>query len=207
MMHTDMWRGLYQAVFCKIAEVHFITLLDQVKQKKWPNSCGISTKNEAWAFCTVVKSLKKSLVTSWHQLHPSAHASTFPWGYSDEGKPFIRNISQAQTFNSAPFPSFPRPHSQTLSLFFIQHSQLYSTLPAHCQWDSDGCIMNMYAIEIQLCCCLEALCASLNVQLHNLKHRDQGTLTFFFWFHALWKDNGALHVEQKWKLTEKEKKG
>lgn len=43
--------------------------------------------------------------------------------------------------------------------------------------------------------------ASLSVQLHSLKHRDQGTLTFFiiffFWSHALWKDNGAIHVEQK----------
>lgn len=58
-------------------------------------------------------------MTSWHQLHPSPHASTFPWGCSDEGKSFIRNISQAQTFNSAPFPSFPRPHSQTLGRFFV----------------------------------------------------------------------------------------
>lgn len=105
-------------------------------------------------------------------------------------------------------PSLP----DTRSFFFFNNPTLTAllTLPAHCQWDfmeSDGCIMNMDAIEIQSCCCLEALCASLNVRLHDLQRRDQGTLTFFSWFHALWKDNGALHVEQKWKRTEKEKKG
>lgn len=100
-------------------------------------------------------------------------------------------------------PSLP----DTRSFFFNPTFTALHTLPAHCQWDfmdSDGCIMNMYAIEIQLCCCLEALYASINVQLHNLKHRDQGTLNFF-WSHALWKDNGAIHVEQKWKLTKRRK--
>lgn len=208
-----MRRGLDQAVFCKMAEVRFIIPLDQVKQKKWPHSCGISTENEAWVFCTVVESLKKSLVTSWHQLHPSAHASTFPWGYSDEGKSFIRNISQAQTFNSAPFPSFPRPRSQTLGLFFFFFNNptltALLTLPAHCQWDfmdSDGCIMNMDAIEIQSCCCLEALCASLNVRLHDLQRRDQGTLTFFFpgsmlygktMVHFMWNRSGNAQERRK----------
>lgn len=65
----------------------------------------------------------------------------------------------------------------------IQHSQLYSLCQLIVKWvlmDSDGCIMNMHAIEIQSCCCLEALYASLNVLLHILKHRDQGTLIFLF---------------------------
>lgn len=32
MMHTDMWRGLYQAVFYEVPEEHFITLSDQAEE-------------------------------------------------------------------------------------------------------------------------------------------------------------------------------
>lgn len=101
-----------------------------------------------------------------------------------------------------PFLALTTRHSL---FFFIQHSAALLTLPAYCQWDfidPDGCVMNMYAIEMQL---FRSLC--MPVSMFSFTISSTGTKGhWLFWSHALWKDNGAIHAEQKWKLMEKGKR-
>lgn len=103
---------------------------------------------------------------------PSLEATVMKESPLSEISPRPRHSTQPHFL---PFLALSPRHSV---FFFYPTFAALLTLPAHCQWvlmDSDGCIMNMYAIEAQSCCCLEALYASLNVLLHILKHRDRGT--------------------------------
>lgn len=171
-----------------MAEKHFWTfffLFLNKSRRKWPNSCGISAEKRHTGILhssLVTEKVPRDIMASATPLYPRLHLPLrLQWWRKVLYQKYLPGPDiQVSPISFLSSPSLPDTQS---FFFFIQHSRLYllcQLIVGGTSWTQDGCIMNMHAIEIQPCCCLEALYASSNVRLHNFKRGDRGTCPMLY---------------------------